>query len=162
MVRDPPGPPPCEYRDPGAPDHRPHRPLRLRQVHLPQDPGPDERPGGGGEDHRVGAVEGGLHQALGVVGGGGEYHLKAGDMGAQGAPILAMLGAVLGAHAHAEHHGHLQHTGAHGLPLGQLVEHLVPGPALAQGGRDLSRRQIQYRQRPIHIVIVIRSKCLSL
>ena len=46
-------------------------------------------------------------------------------MGAQAGPILRMLGAVLAAHGHAQDHGHLEDAGAHGLPLGHLVEYLV-------------------------------------
>ena len=33
----------CQPDHPRAPDHRPHRPLRLRQVHLPAHPQPHER-----------------------------------------------------------------------------------------------------------------------
>ncbi len=40
-----------------------------------------------------------------------------------------MLRAVLGADRDAQHQGHLQHAGRHGLPLGHLVEDLVAGAA---------------------------------
>ena len=44
-------------------------------------------------------------------------------------PVLGMLRAVFGADRDAQHHGHLQHAGRHGLPLGHLVEDLVAGAA---------------------------------
>ncbi len=46
-------------------------------------------------------------------------------MRAERGPVLRVLGAVLAAHADAQHHGHLQQAAAHGLPLRQLVEDLV-------------------------------------
>ena len=50
-------------------------------------------------------------------------------MGGEGGPVLGVLGAVLAAHRQAQHHRHFKHSGTHGLPFGQLVEHLVPGAA---------------------------------
>ena len=58
-------------------------------------------------------------------------------MGAQGGPVLAVLGAVFGAHRHPDHHGHLQNAGGHGLPLGQLVKDLVAGAADEVGVHQL-------------------------
>ena len=89
------------------------------------------------EHHRVRSIEGGLHEALGLPGGGGEADLQAGDVGAQGGPVLAVLGAVLGAHGHPQHHGHLQDAGGHGLPLAQLVEDLVSRAADEVGVHQL-------------------------
>ena len=81
------------------------------------------------EHHRVGAVQGGFHQALGFPGGGGEADLQARDVGAQGRPILAVLRAIFGAYRYPQYYRHLQNTSGHGLPLRKLVENLVPGAA---------------------------------
>ena len=82
------------------------------------------------EDHRVGAAQGQVEHALGVVGRGREDDLEARDVGDQmRRPVLGVLGAVLGAHRDAQHQRHLQHAGRHGLPLGELVEDLVAGAA---------------------------------
>ena len=67
MVRRGAGPVQCGYGYPRKAGHRPHRPLRLRQIHLSQDPGPDERSGTRHQNHRQCPVPG--HRDLRQQGG---------------------------------------------------------------------------------------------
>ncbi len=50
---------------PGEEHHRLYRSLRLRQVHISENPEPHERPGAGGEDHRRGPLSGGISMRRG-------------------------------------------------------------------------------------------------
>ena len=77
------------------------------------------------DDAGIGAVQSRLHDTLGLVWGGREEDLQAGDVGDDGDPVLRVLRAVLGTDGHTQDHRHLQDTGRHGLPLGHLVEDLV-------------------------------------
>ncbi len=58
-------------------------------------------------------------------------------MGGKGREVLRVLGAVLGADGDAHDHRHGQQPGGHRLPLRQLVEQLVAGPAHEVGVHQL-------------------------
>ena len=77
------------------------------------------------EDHRVGAVERGGHEALGVVRCGREHDLEPRHLCAEGGPVLRVLGAVFGADGDAYDDGHLEDACRHGLPFRELVEDFV-------------------------------------
>ena len=66
-------------------------------------------------------------------------------MGTQGGPVLRVLGTVLGTYTHSNHHRHPQHTGAHTLPLGQLVEQLIAGAA-----EEISVHDLRYHTTAAH------------
>ena len=81
------------------------------------------------EDYWVGSRQSRVHQAFGVVGSGRKDDLQARDMGAEGSPILGVLGTVLGADGNAQDNGHLQQAPTHRLPFRKLIEDFVSGPA---------------------------------
>ena len=61
-------------------------------------------------------------------------------------PVLAVLGAVLRADRHAQHDGHLQQAAGHRLPLGELVEDLVAGPAHEVAVHQLDQRPAAFQR----------------
>ena len=81
------------------------------------------------EDHRVGALQCGIHQPLRIIGRNGEHDLQARDMCRQRSPVLRVLRTVFRTDRHAYDHGHLEDVAAHRLPFGQLVEYLVAAAA---------------------------------
>ena len=64
----------------------------------------------------------------------------------QRGPVLRVLRAVLGAHRDAQHHGHVQLAGRHGLPLRELVEDLVAGAAHEVGVHQLGHHPAAFQR----------------
>src|SRR5205823_8167065 len=68
-----------------------------------------------------------VHETLGIVWRGWKDHLQARYVCADAGPVLAVLGAVLGADRDSKYDRHRQQSAGHRLPLGELVEYLVAG-----------------------------------
>ena len=60
-------------------------------------------------------------------------------------PVLAVLGAVLGADGDAQHDRHLQQAAGHRLPLGELVEDFVAGAAHEIAVHQLDQRPAAFQ-----------------
>ena len=99
------------------------------------------------EDDRIVAAEGRGHESLGIVGGDREADLEPRDMRDQGAPVLRVLGAVLAADRDPYDHRHLDLAPGHALPLGELVEDLVPGAA-----EEVAIHELYQRPAALHAV----------
>src|SRR5690554_6203738 len=77
------------------------------------------------EDDRVGPLQCGIHQSLGIVGCYREADLDTRNMCHQRCPVLRVLCTIFRTHGDAEDNRHLQHVSTHCLPFGKLIEHLV-------------------------------------
>ena len=92
------------------------------------------------EEHGIGAGKRGVHHPLGVIRRDRVDHLEAGDVIGERREVLRVLGTVFGADGDAHHHRQGQHSRGHRLPLRQLVEELVAGPAHEVGVHQLRDR----------------------
>lgn len=89
------------------------------------------------EDHRVGSLQRGVHQTLRVIRSNREHDFQAGNVSRERGPVLRVLSAVFRSDRNADYDRHFQNVAAHGLPLGQLVEHLVAAAAEEVAVHDL-------------------------